>query len=66
MNQLFLFMNETEQEKVKRYYRLGDGEYTHEKLTKEEREELNLIFGIPMLAVSELKDPLVEIGRAHV
>lgn len=59
MNQLFLFMNETEQEKVKRYYRLEDGEYTHEKLTKEEREELNLIFGIPMLAVSELKDPLV-------
>lgn len=59
MNQLFLFMNETEQERVKRYYRLEDGEYTHEKLTKEEREELNLIFGIPMLAVSELKDPLV-------
>lgn len=55
MNQLFLFMNKEEQQKVKQYYVLENGEYIRGRMTKQEREELNGIFGIPMLAVSGIK-----------
>ncbi|MBS6195600.1 MAG: ABC transporter ATP-binding protein [Clostridiales bacterium] len=56
MNQLFLFMEEKEKQRVEEFFELKDGVYTHGKLTKEEREELNGIFSVPMVSVSSLKD----------
>lgn len=57
MNQLFLFMDKDERQTVNEFYTLKNGEYTHEKLTQEDRDMLNGIFGVPMLAVGGLKDP---------
>lgn len=56
MNQLFLFMQEEEQQTVKEFYELADGVYTCKKLTKEERENLNRIFGVPMVALAGMKE----------
>ncbi len=55
MNKLFLFMKTEEQDYVKKYYRLEKGIYEQDKkLDEDTREELNRIFGIPMLVVSGL------------
>lgn len=54
LNKLFLFMNEEEQSQVEAAYTLKDGVYTLNKIDSEKREEMNRIFGIPMLLFSGL------------
>lgn len=55
MDKLFLFMDQEDQDYVKQQYQLNDGIYVQkEKMDEDTREELNEIFGIPMLVVSGL------------
>ena len=51
MEKLFLFMDEEDQELVKAHYVERDGMWTLQKLNKDQREELNEVFGKPMLMV---------------
>ena len=51
MEDLFLFMDEEEQETVKEHYAEQDGLWHLEKVSNQEREELNEIFGKPMLVL---------------
>lgn len=54
MDKLFIFMSAKDQETVKADYELKDGIYTIKDINEEKREELNRIFGRPMLAVTGL------------
>ena len=54
MDKLFIFMSAKDQETVKADYELKDGIYTIKDIDEEKREELNRIFGRPMLAVTGL------------
>ncbi len=54
MDKLFLFMSKEDQEKVKAEYDLNDGVYTLKSIDEDTRDELNQIFGKPMLAVTGL------------
>ena len=52
MEKLFLFMSSREQTEVQECYTLENGIYTLKEIGKDQREELDKIFGLPMLAVS--------------
>lgn len=52
MEKLFLFMSSREQTEVQECYTLENGIYTLKDIGKDQREELDKIFGLPMLAVS--------------
>lgn len=54
MDKLFLFMEDREMGQVKEAYTLKDGIYRLNEIKEEKREELNRIFGVPMLVVSSL------------
>lgn len=54
MNKLFLFMDEKDQKDVAEAYDLKDNIYHLKDIDKDERETLNRMFGVPMLAVSGL------------
>lgn len=58
MELLKLFMSEEEQETVEGFYTLDGDIYERNDVTKEEREELNTIFGIPMLLASQIQEKL--------
>lgn len=55
MEQLYLFMDTSEQEIVEDNYDLEDDIYVQKKVDQETREELNRIFSLPMMAVSGLQ-----------
>lgn len=50
MEQLCLFLDEKEADRVKENYTLKDGIYQRKEISKEEREELNRILSVPMMA----------------
>ena len=52
MEKLFLFMSSREQTEVQECYTLENGIYTLKEIGKDQQEELDKIFGLPMLAVS--------------
>lgn len=54
MKELFLFMDEDDRARAERAYDLADGMYTLEVVTTDERDALNNIFGVPMMAVTGL------------
>lgn len=56
MENLFLFMDEQDRETVEEHYELKDDVYTLENIPSREREELNSIFGVPMVALQSLSD----------
>ena len=62
MEDLFLFMDEEEQETVKEHYAEQDGLWHLEKVSNQEREELNEIFGKPMLVLLGLSGEMEESG----
>lgn len=53
---LLLFMEQDEQDKVLNAYEIKQEQYQLKKITKEEREELNRILGIPELIVGNMKE----------
>lgn len=61
MKKLFLFMDEEEQAEIKESYTLENGIYTLNEINTETKEELNSIFGIPMLVVSGLSSDSEEV-----
>ena len=63
MQKLFLFMSDEDQAKVEEQYTVKDGIYTLNKIKDETREELNSIFGVPMLAVSGLSEDNEETAQ---
>ena len=50
MEQLCLCLDEKEADRVKENYTLKDGIYQRKEISKEEREELNRILSVPMMA----------------
>ncbi len=52
---LLLFMEQEEQDTVLNAYEIEDEQYRLKKITKEEREELNSILGIPELIAGSMK-----------
>jgi len=54
MEKLFLFLSSSKQREIQECYTLENGIYTLKDIEKEQREELDRMFGIPMLAVSGL------------
>ena len=52
MKKLFLFMSDEEQEFIESIYTLENEEYTLNDIDKEQREDANKYFGVPMLVVS--------------
>ena len=56
MEQLMLFMDEDDQETVKEAYELTDEIYTLKKIGDDQREQLNEILGVPMVAVESLRE----------
>ena len=56
MEQLMLFMDTEDQETVKEAYELQDDVYTRREISRKEREQLNEIFGVPMVAAEGLRD----------
>ena len=50
MEQLCLFLDEKEADRVKENYTLKDVIYQRKEISKEEREELNRILSVPMMA----------------
>lgn len=56
MEHLLLFLDEKEKAKVEDAYTLKDDVYKRNDVTKEERDELNSIFAIPMMAAGSLED----------
>ena len=61
MKKLFLFMDEEEQAEIEESYTLENGIYTLNEINTETKEELNSIFGIPMLVVSGLSSDSEEV-----
>ena len=62
MENLFLFMDWEEQETVKEHYEEQDGLWQLEKVSSQEREELNEIFGKPMLVLLGLSGEMEGSG----
>lgn len=56
MEHLLLFLDEEEKAKVEDAYTLKDDVYKRNDVTKEERDELNSILAIPMMAAGSLED----------
>ena len=56
MEQLMFFMDEDDQETVKEAYELTDEIYTLKKIGDDQREQLNEILGVPMVAVESLRE----------
>lgn len=56
MEQIFWFLDEKDQKEVKEQYQLEDGVYHLQKINKEERETLNQIFSVPMVALTGFKE----------
>ena len=56
MEQISLFLEEEDSEKVKASYEEDGDIYRLKEITREEREELNQILGIPEMVVSGLWD----------
>lgn len=56
MEHLLLFLDEKEKTKVEDAYTLKDDIYERNDVTKEERDELNSILAIPMMAAGSLDD----------
>ena len=56
MEHLLLFLDEEEKAKVEDAYTLKDDIYERNEVTKEERNELNSILAIPMMAAGSLDD----------
>lgn len=56
MEHLLLFLDEKEKAKVEDAYTLKDDVYKRNDVTKEERDELNSILAIPMMAAGSLED----------
>ena len=56
MEHLLLFLDEEEKAEVEDAYTLKDDVYKRNDVTKEERDELNLILAIPMMAAGSLED----------
>ncbi|MGN0399924.1 MAG: ABC transporter ATP-binding protein [Blautia sp.] len=54
MERLCLFLDEKEIGRIKEDYTLKDGIYQRKEISKEEREELNHILGVPMMAAQIL------------
>ena len=63
MQKLFLFMSDEEQKQVEEQYTVKDGIYTLNKIDKETRDELNSLFGVPMLAVSGMSEDNEETAK---
>ncbi len=55
MNMLMAFMSEDDRTAVEESYTKDGDIYVRNDITKEEREKLNDIFGIPMMIVSQMK-----------
>ena len=56
MEHLLLFLDEEEKAEVEDAYTLKDDVYKRNDVTKEERDELNSILAIPMMATGSLED----------
>ena len=56
MEHLLLFLDEKEKAEVEDAYTLKDDVYERNDVTKEERDELNSILAIPMMAAGSLED----------
>ena len=56
MEHLLLFLDEKEKAKVEDAYTLKDDVYKRNDVTEEERDELNSILAIPMMAAGSLED----------
>ena len=56
MEHLLLFLDEKEKAKVEDAYTLKEDVYERNDITKEERDELNSILAIPMMAAGSLED----------
>lgn len=56
MEHLLLFLDEKEKAKVEDVYTLKEDVYERNDITKEERDELNSILAIPMMAAGSLED----------
>ena len=56
MEHLLLFLDEEEKAEVEDAYTLKDDVYKRSDVTKEERDELNSILAIPMMAAGSLED----------
>lgn len=56
LEHLLLFLDEKEKAKVEDAYTLKDDVYKRSDVTKEERDELNSILAIPMMAAGSLED----------
>ena len=56
LEHLLLFLDEKEKAKVEDAYTLKDDVYKRNDVTKEERDELNSILAIPMMAAGSLED----------
>ena len=56
MEHLLLFLDEEEKAEVEDAYTLKDDVYKRNDVTKEERDELNSILAIPMMAAGSLED----------
>lgn len=56
LEHLLLFLDEKEKAKVEDAYTLKDNVYKRNDVTKEERDELNSILAIPMMAAGSLED----------
>ena len=56
MEHLLLFLDEKEKAKIEDAYTLKDDVYKRNDVTKEERDELNSILAIPMMAAGSLED----------
>ena len=56
-------MSDEEQKQVEEQYTVKDGIYTLNKIDKETRDELNSLFGVPMLAVSGMSEDNEETAK---
>lgn len=63
LEQLTLFLSQEEQDKIKEYYTLEDNYWTLDKVSKEERQELNDIF-IPAMTMVSMLDGDTEETKA--
>lgn len=63
LEQLTLFLSQEEQDKIKEYYTLEDNYWTLDKVSKEERQELNDLF-IPAMTMVSMLDGDTEETKA--
>lgn len=60
MNMLMLFMSEEDRSVVEDSYTIDGDIYERNDVTEEEREQLNEIFGVPMMIVSQMQEQYSE------